>query len=352
MADKNWMLYGASGYTGELIAEEAKRRGLRPILAGRRAEAIRPLAERLGFEWRAFGLDSPDAIARELSGISAVLHTAGPFSATSRPMLDACMKVSAHYLDITGEIRIFEACHARTEEAKARGIVVMPGVGFDVVPSDCLAASLKEALPDATHLELAFAGQAGVSKGTAKTMVEGLGEGGAIRENGRIRAVPMGWKQQRIPFRDKPRDAMSIPWGDVSTAYHSTGIPNIVVYTPAGRMLTRALPLVRMMRPVLGMQPVQRFLLARVDARKDRGPNEQVRQTRRSQLWGKVTNAAGRSVEGTLVTPEGYALTVLTALECTSRVLKGGLRPGALTPSMAFGAGFIREIEGCDLRIG
>src|SRR5687767_3783927 len=127
-----WMLYGANGFTGELIAAEALARGERPILAGRRADAVLPLAERLGLPSRIFGLDGD--VAANLAGVAAVVHAAGPFSATSRPMLDACFAAGAHYLDITGEIPVFEACHARGEEAKRRGVVVMPGVGFDVVP--------------------------------------------------------------------------------------------------------------------------------------------------------------------------------------------------------------------------
>lgn len=347
---QSWMLYGANGYTGELIAEEAVRRGQRPILAGRREDAVRPLAEKLGLDWRVFSLDDAGAVARELEPVAAVLLAAGPFSHTSRVVVDACLRAGRHYLDITGEIGVFEACHRRDAEARERKIVIMPGVGFDVVPSDCLAASLAERLPGADRLELAFHGGS-ASRGTARTMVEGLGQGGAIRENGKIRRVPFAWRTAEIPFRDKTRTALTIPWGDVSTAWYSTKIPNIVVYMAQPRKVARVARFVRPLIPLLATGPAQRWLGRRID-KQVRGPDETTRRTARSQLWGKVSKG-DRSVEGTLETPEGYELTVLASLASLDRLLTGKIRQpaGALTPSMAFGAAFVSEIPGCDLRV-
>lgn len=345
---QDWLLYGANGYTGELIAEEAKRRGLQPVLAGRREATVRPLAEKLGLPWRAFALDDPTVIARELRPFQAVLLCAGPFSATSAQVVEACLQSGTHYLDITGEIGVFEACFARSAEAVASGVVLMPGVGFDVVPSDCLAAALAEKLPDAKTLELAFAGEAGFSRGTAKTMIEGMPLGCAVRENGKIRDVPLAFRTADIPFRDRTRHAVSIRWGDVSTAWWSTHIPNITVYMAARRSAVRWMKLARPLVPLLGLGPVQRLLKARVD--KVQGPDEKSRETARMHLWGRVTNAAGKTVEATLETPEGYALTVQAALVCTERVVAGEVAPGCKTPSMAFGVGLVTGLAGCDLR--
>lgn len=345
-----FLLYGANGYTGELIAGEAVRQGLRPILAGRREEALRPIAERLGLERRIFPLASPDEIARQLDGAGAVLLAAGPFSTTSAPVVEACLRARKHYLDITGEIEVFEAVFRRGAEARERGCVLLPGAGFDVVPSDCLAASLKRTLPGAVKLEIAFAGESRFSKGTAKTMLEGLPRGGAVREGGRIRRVPLAYRTARIPFRDRERTAMTIPWGDVSTAFHSTGIPDIAVYVAVPE---RAIARARRMRYVawiLGLRPVQAFLKQRIE-RTVKGPDERLRAAGRSHFWGRAADAGGRSVEGTLETPEGYKLTVLTAVECTQRVLAGEAPAGALTPSLAFGPDFIRTFAGCDLQI-
>jgi len=349
MANPTWMIYGANGYTGELIAERAAAEGLSPILAGRRAEAIEGLAKRLGLESRVFPLDSAAAIAKQLTDVDAILLCAGPFSKTSAPVVQACIDTGTHYLDITGELDVFEACHARNAEAERAGCVLMPGVGFDVVPSDCLAATLAKALPDADDLELAFRGVGSPSKGTAKTMLEGIPLGVAVREAGRIENKPLAWKTKNIPFRDKTRESVTIRWGDVSTAYYSTGIPNISVYMAAPRGQIRQMKVARVMGPVLSAGPVQRFLAKQIDKRV-KGPNEQARTSGQSQLWGRVRKGS-ESREATLVTPEGYQLTVATALDSTKRVAAGEVPAGAKTPSMAFGADYIQSFDGCDLQL-
>jgi short subunit dehydrogenase-like uncharacterized protein len=345
-----WMLYGANGYTGELTAARAAATGMRPILAGRRADAVRPIAERLGMAWRAFPLEqTADELAA--AGAQALLLDAGPFSATSAHAVDACLRARAHYVDITGEIGVFEAVFTRDGDARRAGITLLPGGGFDVVPSDCLAATLARALPGATHLELAFAAESGPSKGTAKTVVEGLGRGGAIRANGEIKRVPLAWKVIDVPFRDKTRTAVTIPWGDIASAYYSTRIPNIAVYMAMSPKHIRRMRWSRAVIPLLTLGPVQRALKRRIE-RTVEGPDEKVRQTERTQLWGRVHDAAGKSIEATLVTPQGYALTVESSLEIIRRLLAGGVAPGAHTPSTAFGADFITQLPGCHLQLG
>ena len=197
-----WMIYGANGYTGELIAREAQARGLRPVLAGRSPRKIEALARELGLESRVFDLANVDASANQLAGISVVLHCAGPFSATSAPMLEACLMSKTHYLDISGEIAVFEHAQALNSRAQQQGIVICPGVGFDVIPTDCVAAALKAALPDATQLALGFDSRSGFSPGTAKTSVEGLAQGGRVRRNGKIVQVPLAFKTRKIDFGD------------------------------------------------------------------------------------------------------------------------------------------------------
>jgi short subunit dehydrogenase-like uncharacterized protein len=343
------MLYGANGYTGKLIIEEALRRGLRPVLAGRSADAIRPLAEKYGLECRVFDLATHTDIVKNLAGMKLLLLAAGPFSATSTPALKACLEAGVHYLDITGEVSVFEAAARRDQDAKSAGIVVMPGVGFDVVPSDCLAAALHAALPTATHLQLAFAAIGRPSPGTAKTMVEGLPHGGAIRKEGKLEVVPPAWKVMRVPFRRGARMAMTIPWGDVATAYRSTGIPNIEVYMAVPPALIRGAKLYRPFRKLLGLQPVQAFLKRRAGA--GHGPTEEQRRKGRSLLWGRVTDPSGKSAEGQLETLEGYDLTAQTATDITLRVLNGDVKAGYTTPAMAFGPDYIRSLPDTTLDV-
>lgn len=344
MLPMTWMIYGANGYTGELIAREALARGHKPLVAGRSEPALRRLTGELGLEMRLFGLDEETALDRGLEGVDAVVHAAGPFVHTSRPMVDACLRTGTHYLDITGEIAVFEAVMRRASEAKTSGVALLPGVGFDVVPSDCLAAMLVAKLPGATHLELAFTGKGGTaSRGTLKTMIEGIHLGGAIREDGKIRKVPTAWDAKDIPFSCGVRHAMTIPWGDVSTAWHSTGIPNIRVYSGAPRGTVRRMRLARPFFPILGLKPVRRLLQA--IAEKKQGPDEAMRERARMYLWGQVSRAGGEPVTMTMETPEGYALTAMTAVRSVERVLSG-IAPGAWTPSKAFGAEYIREFDG------
>jgi short subunit dehydrogenase-like uncharacterized protein len=336
-----WMIYGANGYTGELIAREAVARGQQPILAGRSADRIEPLARELGLKFRVFDVDHP-----KLEGIELVLHCAGPFMHTSRPMVDACLGANVHYLDITGEIAVFESVFARDAEAKARNVTLLPGVGFDVVPTDCLAAMLHGELPDANELWLAFSSRSGVSRGTLKTMIEGAGLGGAIRRDGRIKVVPQLFDVREIPFATGTRTAMTIPWGDVSTAFRTTGIPNIRVYSAQSR---RALAQVRRMKlllPLLRFAPLRKFALRRAD--KVSGPSAQVRETSRVELWGRVVNARGEERTKTMSVAEGYKFTVLSSLEAVAGVLASP-RAGAFTPAGFFGKDFVKRIPGTDV---
>ncbi|MGZ8867498.1 MAG: saccharopine dehydrogenase family protein [Thermoanaerobaculia bacterium] len=334
-----WMIYGANGYTGELIAREAVRRNERPVLAGRNAERINKLARELGCEARIFDVDRPI-----LEGITLVLHCAGPFVHTSAPMVRACLESGAHYLDITGEISVFESVMAKDAEAKGRGVTLLPGVGFDVVPTDCLAAMLKARLPDATDLILAFSGGAGVSAGTQKTIVEGLRDGGAIRRNGEIVRVPVLYDTRQIPFPGGSRLAMTIPWGDVSTAFHTTGIPNIRVYRATSPRAVARLRRIRPFLPALASPPLKWILRNR--AARQAGPDAAARERGRMELWGSASNGRGDSVEMSLVTPEGYALTVLTAIGAAMGVLHEPVQPGSLTPARRFGADFITRFPG------
>jgi len=352
MAEGRWLIYGANGYTGRLIAREAEHRGMQPVLAGRRRHEVQDVASARGFEHESFALDDPAELARRLEPYDAVVLAAGPFSHTSAPVVQACLDARTHYFDITGEMDVFEAVFARGEEAEARGVTLLPGVGFDVVPTDCLAARLAETLPGATHLELAFHNAGGgPSPGTSKTMVEALPAGGAVRRGGQIERVPTAWRVRDVPFHDKTRTAVSIPWGDVSTAFHSTGIGDVVVYMAMPPHLIRATRLTRHLGPVLGLGAVQRGLKRLVE-RKVRGPSPDELGSGRSEVWGRVEDPDGRSVEGTATTPDGYVLTARSTVEAVRRVLDGGVRAGALTPSLAFGSGFLEQLDGCVVRIG
>jgi short subunit dehydrogenase-like uncharacterized protein len=341
------LLYGANGYTGELIAREAARRGHRPILAGRDRAAVAALASELGLEHRGFALDEPAALASGLEGVSAVMHCAGPFTVTARPMARACVGRRAHYLDITGEIEVFEELAARDEEARRAGIMLLPGAGFDVVPSDCLAAHLKRRLPAATRLRLALLPSGRLSRGTATTMVEHAHRGGLVRKGGALVPVPPGWKTLRADFGRGERVVISIPWGDVSTAFHSTGIPNVEVYAALPRAARVSLRLSRFARPLLRSAAVKSYLKRRI-RRGAAGPSAQERARGRTIIWGEATDEAGGRAAARLAGPEGYQFTVLTALAALEQVMAGRAPAGFQTPSRAYGPDFVLQIPGVE----
>lgn len=344
-----WLLYGANGFTGKLIAAEAARRGMRPILAGREPKKIEPLGRELNCPTKIFSLDDPQALAAELTGVKAVLHCAGPFSATSRPMVEGCLAAGAHYLDITGEIDAIEAAAARHDRARAAGVCLIPAVGFDVVPSDCLAAMLAERQPGSVRLQMAFTFRGSASPGTLKTMLEAIPAGARVREDGKIVAKPLGWRALRIPFPDGPRSAMIVPWGDVASAWHTTGVPNIEVYLAVPKAQIVAVRLFRPLLAALRWRPLA-SLARRAIGRLVRGPSAKERETARAGFWGRAIDAEGRSIAATLATPGGYPLTVWTALGALERVLAGSVAPGFSTPARAFGSRFILEHPQAEFR--
>ncbi|MFP4501905.1 MAG: saccharopine dehydrogenase family protein [Candidatus Hydrogenedentota bacterium] len=343
-----WLIYGAYGYTGALLTRYAVAHGHRPILAGRHAGKLEALAAAHGgLETRPFDLSNRETIDTALEGVTVVAHCAGPFQRTCAPMMKACLRMGTHYLDITGEVDVFELCAAADKRAKAAGVMVMPGAGFDVVPSDCLAAHVNSRLPEASHLTLAFMTTGRPSHGTATTIAENLPRGLVVREEGKLARKPAGWKQRTIDFGEGPVKTITIPWGDVSTAYRSTGIPNIAVYMAAPyalRLFTRAS---RHMKKLLASGRVQRFLKRRIDAAPP-GPSDEQRAKQYAKLWGEAVDENGHRVVSRLHTPDTYTVTVLTTLSAVEKVLAGNAPPGYQTPATAYGADFILEIEGCE----
>ncbi|HEY6877207.1 MAG TPA: saccharopine dehydrogenase NADP-binding domain-containing protein [Polyangiales bacterium] len=344
-----WMIYGANGYTGALIAEAAVQRGHRPLLAGRSARRLAPLAARLSLPFVAFGLSDMRAAERALSGLDLVLHCAGPFVDTAEPMQRACLAARTNYLDITGEVSVFEQGYRLHDEARRQRIALISGVGFDVVPTDCLARYVAEQLPTAKQLEIALAGMGTASAGTLKSMLDGAFAGGVARRDGKLVSLPFGKGGRKVRFADKERTVLPIPWGDLASAYRTTGIRNITTYMAFPRALARqaklAWPVSAAAQPMLkllGKSPLRSMLQAAIEKRVD-GPSEEARARAVSQIWASVRGPGGVSVEAWLTTLEGYTFTVESSLLAVERTLSE--RPlGALTPAQAFGADFVLHV--------
>ncbi|MBP8005439.1 MAG: saccharopine dehydrogenase NADP-binding domain-containing protein [Acinetobacter sp.] len=343
--DSNWMIYGANGYTGELITREAVRLGLKPVLAGRTQAKVQQLAQELGLEYKAFGLDDVTAVSEHLTGMKLVMHCAGPFSATSKPMMKACIRAGSHYLDITGEIAVFELAQSLNTEAQQANVVLCPGVGFDVIPTDCVAAALKEALPDATHLALGFDSKTGLSPGTAKTSTEGMADGGKIRKDGKITTVALAHHIRQIDFGDGKKSAMSVPWGDVSTAFYTTGISNIEVFVPAPTSMIFGAKMLNCIRSVFKFKMVQNLMKAAID-KYVVGPDEELRAKLPTYVWGEAKNAKGEVKTARIQTQNAYSLTINGSLTVVRYLLEHDVQGATYTPAKLMGSGLVTQIEG------
>jgi short subunit dehydrogenase-like uncharacterized protein len=337
------MIYGATGTTGTLIAEQAIRRGHRPILAGRSAASLAALGERLGLPWRVIRLDQPDQLQQAVSEVGAVLNAAGPFIATAPPLVAACLAARTDYLDIAGEIPVLQHLFARDQAAREREIALIGGVGFGVVASNSLVTYVADQLAGATTLELAVKADNGqASQGATKSRLEGLASGGRVYRDGRLVPYRLGKGLKALRFPDGSFDILPVPSGDLEAAYRATVIPNITAFIPFRRSAAVLLPLVQF---GLSIRPIRRCLEAALDRRGTRQPESQVDGRRTSYAWARATNRNGQQAEAWLELGEGYKFTAASSVQAVEHVLRD--QPsGALTPAQAFGADFVLNIEG------
>ena len=339
-----WMIYGANGYSAQLAAEKAVTQGLTPILAGRNKAAIQEIASRLGLEARIFDLSDVHAVAEQLEDVKVVSHCAGPFSATARAMMEACIEAGTHYTDITGEVSVFETAQAFNGLAAKADIVLCPGVGFDVIPTDCMANYLQQAMPDATELNLAFAGNMSMSPGTAKTTVEGLGEGMKVRRDGKLVSVGRGYRMREIDYGEGAMLSSVIPWGDISTAFWQTKIPNISVYTPhsGGKLGVYLFPVIK---TLLKLGFVQSFAKRKIEE-KVTGPDLSQRESGMTQVWGEVKNNSGKTIAARITVPNGYTVTMDGVLMTAKYLMGYNGDGGCYTPSQIMGSELAEQLPG------
>jgi short subunit dehydrogenase-like uncharacterized protein len=343
MKNKKVLIYGAYGFTGEIISNLSKKSPFKTTLAGRDRHKINSLATDIGLPFLVFDLNNQSVIRKMIRGFDLVIHAAGPYKYTAIPMVEACIAENVHYIDITGEWQIFEQIARYHEQAISAGIILLPGAGFDVVPSDCLATYAKSLMPNATSLTLAFQGGGNASRGTTLTALEYANEGCIVRKNGELKPSTMGEKIS-IDFGEGPRDCIAIPWGDVVTAWHSTGIPNIKVYMSASPKMQKNMKLAQKWSGII-KGPIKWFAQWLVK-KNIKGPKEDLRETGKSYLYALVKNEKGDFKEYRLVTKEAYTLTAETALLAAKTILEGDIQVGFNTPATAFGPEFILKITG------
>ncbi len=339
------VIYGATGYTGRLIVERALARGLAPVLAGRSAAAISALAAEHGLPFRVAAVDDPRGLGALVGGAALLVNAAGPFRVTASPLIEACIAAGVHYADITGEVVALEAAVARGPAARRRGVMLLPGIGFDVLPSDCLVAKVHARIPDATDLAVAFDAPLPLSRGSLRTAANQVGEGVQFRRHGKVVRMQAGALFRRFDFGSGARQSAAITLGDITTAYATTGVPNITTYLCAHPSVVWS----------VAAAPITGWLTQTATGREwiddllefvPEGPTAEGRAAQRATIVAEATNAAGYRVTMRMHTPNVYAFTATAAVAAVERVLGGAVRPGFQTPALLFGADYAESFEG------
>lgn len=339
------LLYGAYGYTGRLTAELAAIKKLDVVLAGRNEDALAGLGNRLALPTRLVGLNDAKRLSEALKDIACVVHMAGPFATTSAPMLNACLATQTNYVDITGEIEVFEAMWSRKEEIKRAKITAVPGAGFDVVPTDCLAAYVVGKLEQAISLVIALRGLESASQGSLRTAIRQVSKPVLCRRAGAI--VALNDRSPRwIDFGSGDEPCVPVSWGDVATAFYSTGVGNITVYFRRTRLLRSADIAGKLFGPLLRSRIGQKGLVAIVRSFPE-GPSHAERIGHRGTIWAEATDRSGRCFRASLSTPDAYDFAANSALEISSRISSLPVPLGLVTPFQAFGADFVLSLPGC-----
>jgi short subunit dehydrogenase-like uncharacterized protein len=314
----SWMIYGAAGYTGALLARHARQRGHRPVLAGRSRPAVTALAEQLGLEHRELSLDDPAALSAALDGVDLVLNAAGPFLHTAAPLAEACLRSGVHYLDIGNELQAFRTLYDLDQRARQAGVTIIPGVGFGVIATNCLARYVSAAVGGATMLEVASrAAIAQAGPGVAASRSENMPFGGWIRRAGRLESLPLGSGIITINFPDGPCTIMPLPTGDLEAAFQATGAADITAYAAV---------------PGAPSPQASESEAAEPPAFQSYG-------------WARATGPDGATAEAWLQAGESYAFTAAASVRAVEETLARSAS-GAVSPAAAFGADFALTIPG------
>lgn len=348
MRESTIIVYGSYGYTGKLIVNELRKTKYNIILAGRNHEALQKQFNETGYPFEVVGISDRAALKKLLLQAKLVIHCGGPFRFTAKQMVVACLETKTHYTDITGEWQVFELLAGYDEAAKQAGVQIMPGTGFDVVPSDCLAVHLKKRLPAASHLQLAFAMvPGGMSRGTKKSMTESLGYGGIMRKNNELVPFTLGKDVLDLDFGKFTAKTTRIQWGDISTAWRSTGIPTIEVFAGADEKAVSNLRLSNYFGWLLRKRWMKDFILGRIDKGKA-GPSEHDLNNGKCYLRGTVWDAEGNIRTSLFNGPNAYLLTAKAATLIAEKIMTGNFTAGYQTPAMKYGADLVLEIPGTE----
>ncbi|WP_448580194.1 saccharopine dehydrogenase family protein [Thermaurantiacus sp.] len=345
--ERSTLIYGAYGFSAGLILQRLRGSPLPILLGGRDPGRLLPLGERLGLPVRAFALDSPEDAARGLAGVGCVLHAAGPYKATSAPMISACLAAGADYLDLSGEWPTFADALARDQEARDAGVMLMPGAAFSIVPTDCLLAHAARTVPATRRLRLALSRPHAMSRGSLTSALGLSNQTGLVREGGTLRPIPGGSRVRAFDFGEGGSDAVAVAWPDLVTAFVSTGVGDIETYTEAPLTTRATLRVHAALAPLLDASGTT--LLMRELARNwPESPPADGLARAGYVLVAEAEDRWRRSHFFRMRTDDGYSVTARIAARIIERVATGERRPGFVTPSALFGTGFAEGL-GCGM---
>lgn len=305
------LIYGATGYTGTLIAEHAADRGLDITIGGRDPDKVHALADRLGTPSAVFEATDVEAAAEALGPFDVLLNVAGPFRVTAEPLMRAAVRSRTHYLDTTAEFATYALAASMDEAAKAAGVMVMSGVGWDVVPTDSLALHTARRVADPVHLALAIRVTGGFSRGSLSSAASIEATGPLTRQSGALReALTTRPRWFDVGAGDEEYTLASM--GDLVTAPHSTGIGDIHVY----------------LRTDSGFPDLDETAS---------GPSSEERAQGRYGAVAEVRGRDGQIARSRIDTPNGYTFTQLSSVEIAARTAAGVFVPGFQSPASVHG---------------
>jgi short subunit dehydrogenase-like uncharacterized protein len=338
------VLYGATGYTGRQVARELARRGLDQVLSGRDPAKLAPLAEELGAPFQAATLVDDKELRELLEPATAVINCAGPFTLAGDAVIRAAIAARTHYADSTGEqpfIKMVFDRHARA--AEHAGVALIPALGFDYSPGDCIARLTAQGVEPLDELVLAYSVDGfRMSRGTLKSGLEIMKGGITIYEDERWRAAPRGIFRASFDFPE--------PVGEQQMARFASGEPITVPHHTRTRKVT-SLMTTRMLAPqpiatlipyampglALTLRTPLRGLLARAASLLPEGPAEQDRREARFTIVAEARGASGARRRGLVRGSDVYGLTAVTLAHGAELMSADGFdRAGALGPAAAF----------------
>ncbi len=344
---KKWMIYGAYGFTGSLLAKIAADKGFKPVLAGRDALKTKRLALSLGLDFKVFSLDEDSIIEKNLKDIDLLYNLAGPYCKTAPTMVEACLRTKTHYMDLTGDIEIYDFLYSLDKVAIENEILIMPGVGFNVIATECVAAHTVQKLSTCDHLDIVMATQAKPSKGTFKQMIALLPRGGYEIENHELKRRNIGKSDIKIKYPDKRRTPFSIPIGELIACHKSLNIANIRVHYAMSSSWVRMTETMIDIIAKFSGKNYGKKVLSNFASNYIKGPDETSMLHDKAYVYAKASSDLGVYAETMIKTPEPYYFTALITLKVIQKVLDGEYK-GALTPVEAFGSSIIFEVEGVE----